>query len=195
MTPAEQKRRRLGLLEGARPAGAGEGFAGWRIASRQQPRAARRASRTQMSFYGALAAEDLGQAQTLPPGRRRSTPAERDVAASDPGLARALTLVAIGLRPEGVREWNYSIRGLGDRELLAAAQLACEREVWDRCINTSEQDARRDRRRAALPDAAAQGSLGAGARDRPRPGLRLRPDSPGVAASSSTRARASAPPA
>ena len=38
-----------------------------------------------------------------------------------------------------MREWNYSIRGLGDRELLAAAQLACEREVWDRCINTSER--------------------------------------------------------
>ena len=28
---------------------------------------------------------------------------------------------------------------MGDRELLAAAQLACEREVWDRCINTSER--------------------------------------------------------
>ena len=38
-----------------------------------------------------------------------------------------------------MREWNYSIRGLGERELLAAAQLACDREVWDRCINTSEK--------------------------------------------------------
>jgi soluble lytic murein transglycosylase len=28
---------------------------------------------------------------------------------------------------------------LNDRELLAAAQLACDREVWDRCINTSER--------------------------------------------------------
>ena len=28
---------------------------------------------------------------------------------------------------------------MGDRELLAAAQLACDREVWDRCINTSER--------------------------------------------------------
>ena len=26
-----------------------------------------------------------------------------------------------------------------DRELLAAAQLACDREVWDRCINTSDR--------------------------------------------------------
>src|SRR5262249_41669611 len=29
--------------------------------------------------------------------------------------------------------------GMGDRELLAAAQFACDREVWDRCINTSER--------------------------------------------------------
>ena len=28
---------------------------------------------------------------------------------------------------------------MADRELLAAAQLACDREVWDRCINTSER--------------------------------------------------------
>jgi soluble lytic murein transglycosylase len=28
---------------------------------------------------------------------------------------------------------------MGDRELLAAADLACQREVWDRCINTSER--------------------------------------------------------
>ncbi len=93
----------------------------------------------QLSFYGALAAEDLGQPQTLPARPAPPTPAEREAAAADPGLARALTLVAIGLRSEGVREWNYSIRGLGDRELLAAAQLACDREVWDRCINTSDK--------------------------------------------------------
>jgi soluble lytic murein transglycosylase len=28
---------------------------------------------------------------------------------------------------------------MGDRELLAAADFACQREVWDRCINTSER--------------------------------------------------------
>ena len=27
----------------------------------------------------------------------------------------------------------------GDRHLLAMAELACERGVWDRCINTSER--------------------------------------------------------
>ena len=93
----------------------------------------------QLSYYGALAAEDLGQTQTLPARPTPPTTAEREAAAADPGLARGLALISIGLRNEGVREWNYSIRGLGERELLAAAQLACEREVWDRCINTSEK--------------------------------------------------------
>ena len=93
----------------------------------------------QLNFYGQLAAEDLGQPQTLPPKPAPLTPAERDGIAAQPGFARALALIAIGLRGEGVREWNFSIRGLSDRELLAAAQLACDREVWDRCINTSDK--------------------------------------------------------
>jgi peptidoglycan lytic transglycosylase len=93
----------------------------------------------QLSFYGALAAEDLGQPQVLPAQPAPLTAAEREAASAEPGFSRALMLIGIGLRNEGVREWNYTIRGLGDRELLAAAQLACDREVWDRCINTSER--------------------------------------------------------
>jgi soluble lytic murein transglycosylase len=93
----------------------------------------------QLNFYGQLAAEDLGQPQALPARPAPPTQAEREAIASQPGFARALALISIGLRGEGVREWNFSIRGLGDRELLAAAQLACDREVWDRCINTSDR--------------------------------------------------------
>ena len=48
-------------------------------------------------------------------------------------------MIAAGLRDEGIREWNYSLRGMDDRQLLAAAQWACEREVCDRCINTSDR--------------------------------------------------------
>ena len=135
----------------------------------------------QMSFYGALAAEELGQTQTMPPRPAPPTPAERETASAEPGLARALTLISIGLRNEGVREWNYSLRGLGERELLAAAQLRVRARGLGPLHQHQREDARRGRRRAALPDAAAQGRLGEGARDRPRPGVRLRPDPPGVA--------------
>ncbi len=93
----------------------------------------------QMSFYGKLATEDLGGRVQLPPAPQPLTAEEREAARTTPGFARALQLIALGLRSEGVREWNYTLRGLGDRGLLAAAALACEREVWDRCINTSDR--------------------------------------------------------
>jgi soluble lytic murein transglycosylase len=69
---------------------------------------------------------------------------EKTAARANPGLARALAAIQLGLRSEGTREWNYSTNlhdrgGMTDRELLAAADLACQREVWDRCINTSER--------------------------------------------------------
>jgi soluble lytic murein transglycosylase len=48
-------------------------------------------------------------------------------------------MLGLGLRSEGVKEWNFSLRCMGDRELLAAAQRACDQAVWDRCINTSER--------------------------------------------------------
>ena len=93
----------------------------------------------QLSFYGGLAAENLGRTLALPAPPAPLTDAERRAAASHSGLVRALQLISLGLRNEGVREWNYSLRGMGDRELLAAAQVACEKEVWDRCINTSDR--------------------------------------------------------
>ncbi|MDN3921366.1 lytic transglycosylase domain-containing protein [Roseateles violae] len=92
-----------------------------------------------MTFYGRLAADELGQALTLPAAPAALTPAEREQARAHPGLRRALLLMSLELRNEGVREWNFSLRGMGDRELLAAAQEACEREIWDRCINSSDR--------------------------------------------------------
>jgi soluble lytic murein transglycosylase len=93
----------------------------------------------QMNFYGKLAAEDLGQLLRLPARPSALTAAEREAALGTPGLARALQLIGMGLRSEGVREWNFTLRGMDDRQLLAAAQLACDRQVWDRCINTSDR--------------------------------------------------------
>ncbi len=92
-----------------------------------------------LHFYGKLAAEDLGQPLVMPPKPAALTAEETEAARSHPGLTRALQLIALGLRSEGVREWNYSLRGMNDRELLAAAQRACDAEVWDRCINTSDR--------------------------------------------------------
>jgi soluble lytic murein transglycosylase len=94
---------------------------------------------TQLNFYGKLATEELGQRMALPPAPAPLSAQENDSARAQPGFARALQLIGLGLRSEGVREWNFTLRGLDDRALQAAAQWACEREVWDRCINTSER--------------------------------------------------------
>jgi soluble lytic murein transglycosylase-like protein len=79
-------------------------------------------------------------------------PSEKSIlqAKSNKGLQRALYAIRIGLRPEGVREWNYEtnlaaygrIGAMNDEERLGAAAIACEAEVWDRCINTSERSQR-----------------------------------------------------
>jgi soluble lytic murein transglycosylase len=94
-------------------------------------------------FYEQLAQEALGRPITVPPAPSPLTPAETDAANRHPGLQRALAAMRLGLRNEGVREWNYIVKlhtpgGMGERELLAAARLACDNEIWDRCINTSE---------------------------------------------------------
>jgi len=92
-----------------------------------------------LHFYGQLALEELGRRAVLPPAPPPPTEGERAAMREHPGLTRALQLIALGLRSEGVREWNYSLRGLEDRDLIAAAALACQHEVWDRCINTSDR--------------------------------------------------------
>ena len=95
-------------------------------------------------FYEQLALGELGQRITTPAKPSPLTQAEKEAASQNPGLQRALYAIRIGMRPEGVREWNYSTNlhvrgGMDDRGLLAAADLACQHEVWDRCINTSER--------------------------------------------------------
>ncbi|MFZ3141934.1 transglycosylase SLT domain-containing protein [Polaromonas sp.] len=95
-------------------------------------------------FYEQLALEELGLKISVPPRPAALTAEEKEAARLNPALNRAAYAIMIGLRSEGVREWNYATNlhqksGMGERELLAAAQFACDRQIWDRCINTSER--------------------------------------------------------
>ena len=95
-------------------------------------------------FYEQLALEELGQSITPPPAPAPLSATEKAQAFANGGLQRALYAIQLGLRAEGNREWNYSTNlhtpgGMGERELLAAADFACQRQVWDRCINTSDR--------------------------------------------------------
>ena len=95
-------------------------------------------------FYEQLALEELGQKITVPTRPAALSAEEKDAARLNPGLSRGAYAIALGLRGEGVREWNYATNlhqrgGMSERELLAGAQFACDRQIWDRCINTSER--------------------------------------------------------
>ena len=99
-------------------------------------------------FYEQLALEELGRKVVAPARPEPPTEEELAQARQNPSLKRALYAISMGLRPEGVREWNYGahlvnaqgqLGRMSDRELLATATVACEQQVWDRCINTSDR--------------------------------------------------------
>lgn len=90
------------------------------------------------SFYGALAAEELGTLVQLPP-QKITKPGATDIAAAAalPGLTRAKLFYTLGLTYSGNREWSWQIRGLSDRRLLAIAHYACRLQLPERCVNTA----------------------------------------------------------
>ena len=96
----------------------------------------------QTDFYGLLADEELGYVASIP--ETNYAPSEEEVAqaGANPGLARALELIRLGVRTEGVREWLFTLRSLDDRKLLAAAELARRAEVYDREIQAADRTER-----------------------------------------------------
>ena len=60
-----------------------------------------------------------------------------DAARRNPELSRALEFFRLGLRAEATKEWMFAVRGMEDRELLAAAELARRAGVYDRAIGTA----------------------------------------------------------
>ena len=90
-------------------------------------------------FYGKLAAEELGEPIVLPPRAAPPAPEQVREFAGNAGLNRALKLLELGLRAEGVREWGWQLRNRSDRELLAIAEYARSRGSLDRMISTSDR--------------------------------------------------------
>ncbi len=93
----------------------------------------------QANFYGNLADEELGRKVIIPPKAKAPTAEEQKAARDNPGIRRALTFFRLDMRTEAVKEWNWSLRGMDDRELLAAADLAKRNQIWDRAINTADR--------------------------------------------------------
>ena len=93
----------------------------------------------QANFYGNLADEELGRPIGVPPRAAAPTNEELQEAANNPGLKRALALLRLDMRTEGVKEWNWTLRGMDDRQLLAAAELARRNDVIDRSISAADK--------------------------------------------------------
>jgi soluble lytic murein transglycosylase len=90
-------------------------------------------------YYGALAAETLGQPVPTLPGGQPADAAAVAAWQDRPGLVRARALYRAGLREEANREWNWELRGQGDAELRAVAEVARRAGLNDRMIAAAER--------------------------------------------------------
>jgi len=94
---------------------------------------------TQPTFYGVLAAEELGEALALPATAYEPGEAEVARAMRSPAIVRVLHLHRANLRSEAYREWVFAVRLMDDRQKLAAAEVARRAEMYDRAINTADR--------------------------------------------------------
>ena len=93
----------------------------------------------QSNYYGQLALEETGKLITIPTAGAPISQAEIAPMANNPNFQRALKFFSMRLRFEGTREWNWGLRGLSEREHLAAAEFARQNNILDRMVNTSER--------------------------------------------------------
>ncbi len=93
----------------------------------------------QFGFYGQLATEELGRKITLPARAPPVTEPEVIAVKSLPGFTRALYFYRLDMRREGNLEWNFALRGMSDRDLLASAEWASRNMRLDRAVNTADR--------------------------------------------------------
>ncbi|WP_460537579.1 lytic transglycosylase domain-containing protein [Chitinimonas naiadis] len=117
----------------------------WQARSLQQAGQALEASKRfvelagEHHFYGLLAREELGPVADLTAGRYKPNAEELQAARAVPAVQRALALNTLNWRIEANREWNWAMRGLSDRQLLAAAEVARQANWYDRAIYSAER--------------------------------------------------------
>ncbi|WP_231970107.1 transglycosylase SLT domain-containing protein [Polynucleobacter necessarius] len=92
----------------------------------------------QYNFYGQLAREELGKSNHAP-AKTQVTEQEIDAMARCKGFVRGERLYAMNLRFEGNREWNWELRNMTDKQLLAAAEYAKRINLYDRVVNTADR--------------------------------------------------------
>ena len=93
----------------------------------------------QPNFYGVLAAEELGNRAQVPQQAEPASADEMRYVESQPGIRRALAFYRVDQQRDGVKEWSWALRGMSDRQLLAAAELAHRNQIIDRSISAADR--------------------------------------------------------
>ncbi len=93
----------------------------------------------EINYYGLLAEEELPAKLEARPADYKVTPNDLKAAESHSGLQRALLLRKLGDSGNATAEWEWALRNMDDRALLAAAELARRNNWNDRAIITAEK--------------------------------------------------------
>jgi soluble lytic murein transglycosylase len=93
----------------------------------------------QTNFYGQLALEELDRKVTIPTRAQPAAAEEVALMAENQGFKRALKFFDMNMRYGGYREWNWELRKMNERQHLAAAEFARQKNVLDRMVNTSDR--------------------------------------------------------
>jgi len=92
----------------------------------------------QFNFYGQLSREELGLPISIPKKQSVDEATIKQMAVKK-GFARAVRFYDMGLRFEGNREWNWELKGLTDKQLIAVAEHAKRINLYDRAVNTADR--------------------------------------------------------
>ena len=90
----------------------------------------------QTTFFGYLAADQVGQPYAICPRAPIDDPRQEQALLAQPGLQRAFELFAVGLQPLARREWTRALDGADDRTQVLAVELAHARGWYDRAAFT-----------------------------------------------------------
>lgn len=93
----------------------------------------------EIHYYGLLAEEELPAKLETRPTDYKVTPDDMKAIEANVGLNRALLLRKLGDAGNAFAEWEWALRGMEDRALLAAAELARRNNWYDRAIATAEK--------------------------------------------------------
>lgn len=93
----------------------------------------------ELNYYGLLAEEELPLRAESRPYAPPLTDAEMRFAENHAGLKRALLLRKHDQDADALAEWNWALRKMDDRQILAAAELARQARWYDRAISTAER--------------------------------------------------------